>query len=56
MSGFDDGVVREEPSASMRTAARTMRDLFVALLHEGFTERQALTIVGYAVAAGGKGR
>jgi hypothetical protein len=35
-----------EPSAQLRTAAAQMRDLFIALTNEGFTEIQALRILG----------
>jgi hypothetical protein len=37
---------QEEPSAAMREAARAVRETFVALVNEGFTEQQALIIVG----------
>jgi hypothetical protein len=36
----------EEPSAALREAARAVREIFVALVNEGFTEQQALIIVG----------
>lgn len=35
----------EEPNASMRQGAKMVRELFVALVQEGFTERQALSLV-----------
>lgn len=35
-----------EPTAEIRTAARSMRELFVALVREGFSETQALQIIG----------
>jgi hypothetical protein len=38
---------KQEPSALSRAAAREMRDLFVAFIDEGFTENQALTILGH---------
>ena len=41
----------EEPSAAMRSVARILRDQYVALLAEDFTEAQALTIIGHTVAA-----
>lgn len=34
-----------EPSAEMRKAASQMREIFVALVREGFTEVQALQII-----------
>jgi len=37
---------RVEPSADMRSAAHTVREWFVALREQGFTEAQALTICG----------
>jgi hypothetical protein len=36
----------EEPAADLRGLAQVMRQQFVALVHEGFTEQQALTIIG----------
>lgn len=44
-----------EPPVDMRMAARQLRNLFIALLKEGFDERQALAIVGYAISANAKG-
>lgn len=41
----------EEPSADSRQFARAMRDLFVALQAEGFSERQAILLLGQAIAA-----
>lgn len=43
-----------EPSADTRAVAKQLKNLFEALVAEGFTERQALTIVGQCIAAGGK--
>lgn len=40
---------QREPTAEMRSAARSMRELFVALVREGFTEIQALQIIGAAL-------
>lgn len=34
-----------EPSASIRSAARELREIFVALLAEGFTGEEALVII-----------
>lgn len=36
----------QEPAAAMTLVARPMRDMFVALQREGFTEAQALGLVG----------
>lgn len=44
-----------EPSADMRVLARNLRDMFQALIAEGFTERQALSIIGEVIATGAKG-
>lgn len=35
-----------EPSADLRQAASAMWQMFVALTREGFTEQQALIIIG----------
>jgi hypothetical protein len=42
-----------EPSADLRQAASALRQMFIALINEGFDERQALTIIGHAIAANG---
>lgn len=42
---------RVEPSADHRRAARQLHELFAALRQAGFSEKQALSIVGDAVAA-----
>lgn len=39
-----DGV---EPPAMIRRAATDVRNWFVALCKEGFTEKQAMQIIGY---------
>lgn len=41
----------QEPSADLRTTANMLRQTFVALTNEGFTERQALVIIGQILAA-----
>lgn len=41
----------EEASAISRTFARAIRDMFVALVAEGFSEGQALVICGQAITA-----
>jgi hypothetical protein len=35
-----------EPSADVRSLAHSVRELFVAMLDEGFTDRQALIFIG----------
>ena len=40
-----------EPTADMRQVARTLRDMFQALIQEGFTEQHALVIIGQALSA-----
>lgn len=45
-----------EPSAEMRDAAHKLREMYIALLMEGFTEAQSLQIVGYALAGNGGGK
>jgi hypothetical protein len=40
-----------EPSADLRQMASAMRQMFVALTNEGFTERQSLTIIGHLLSA-----
>lgn len=36
-----------EPTADMRQAANQLRQMFIALTLEGFTETQALVILGH---------
>jgi hypothetical protein len=43
---------RVEPSSDMRQAAHQLREMYVALKAEGFSDKQALTIVGQAIGAG----
>lgn len=40
-----------EPSAALREFASSMRQMFVALISEGFSEQQALVIIGQVLAA-----
>lgn len=40
----------EEASAAMRELARALRDMYVALIAEGFTVPEALAIIGHAIA------
>ena len=42
-----------EPAADIRTFASTMHQMYVALTSEGFTEQQAVTILGQMLAANG---
>jgi hypothetical protein len=35
-----------EPAADVREAAHKVREIYVALVAEGFTEQQALVIIG----------
>jgi hypothetical protein len=44
-----------EPSADLRTFARMSYEMFVALAAEGFTEQQALTIIGQVIAGSQRG-
>lgn len=41
-----EGSAPTEPSADMRAACHSQREWFVALVAEGFSEPQALTIIG----------
>lgn len=41
-----------EPNADMRVAAREVHEMYIALKEEGFTEREALTIIGHIIATG----
>lgn len=40
------GPARREPTQQMRKLAKTLADIYAALVQEGFTESQALEIVG----------
>lgn len=42
-----------EPAADKRQAAYELRQMYLALTQEGFTEREALAIIGQILAAGG---
>lgn len=44
-----------EPSSDMRQAARALHETFTALINEGFTERQALAVIGQILAANNGG-
>lgn len=45
-----------EPAAETRKFARMCRDMYVALLKEGFAEAQAMQIIGHTIAASIAGR
>lgn len=40
-----------EPSALMREFAQNNREMYLALVDRGFTENQALQIIGHVIAA-----
>jgi DNA-binding CsgD family transcriptional regulator len=40
-----------EPSADMRMLAHTLREMFVALVAEGFSDNEAMQIIGITIAA-----
>ncbi|AHH98351.1 hypothetical protein [Kutzneria albida] len=40
-----------EPSADLRKLASVLRQTYIALIAEGFTEHQALVIIGQILAA-----
>jgi hypothetical protein len=41
----------QEPTAAISEAASAVRQMFIALVNEGFTEHQALVIIGQILAA-----
>ena len=45
-----------EPSAEVRSVARAIREMFIGLTSEGFSEHQALVIVGQMISAQHQGR
>lgn len=48
---MNDKIGSTEPAADMREAAAALWSMYVALIKEGFSEKQALTIIGHAIAA-----
>lgn len=44
-----------EPSAEMRSAAHGLREMYIALLLEGFSETQAIQIIGYSISGNTNG-
>ena len=44
-----------EPSAAFRVAAKELRGIYLSLVAEGFSEQQALVIVGQILAANARG-
>jgi len=45
------GVGREEPAAEHRAFAHVIRQQYLALIQEGFSEQQTLAIIGQMMAA-----
>lgn len=43
--------MKREPSSDLRQAASQLFELFVALIDQGFTEQQALIVVGQVISA-----
>ncbi len=43
-----------EPSAAIRTLAKSLREIYLALIREGFTPPEALAIIGHAIQGGSK--
>lgn len=43
--------IPEEPSSDARILARALRDHYIALVAEGFTAQEALSIIGQILAA-----
>jgi hypothetical protein len=44
-----------EPAADLRQLANMLRQTYLALVQEGFTEREALAIIGQIIVANAKG-
>lgn len=40
-----------EPSAATRASAKVLHEIYVALVKEGFTEQEALQVVGQVIVA-----
>jgi len=47
---------RVEPSAEVRQSAHQLREIYVALIAEGFTRDEAVAIIGKILAAGIQGQ
>lgn len=45
-----------EPAADLRQLASALRQMYVALTMEGFTEQQALVIIGQCISANAGGK
>lgn len=43
-----------EPSAELRQAAHSLREMYLALIAEGFTVEEAMNIIAIAMSAGQK--
>lgn len=46
---------KTEPSADLRQAASALWQMYVALIEEGFTDHQALVVIGQVLAANAGG-
>jgi hypothetical protein len=46
----------QEPTAEIRQAASFVRQWFIGLINEGFTEQQALVIIGQMIVGGSGGK
>ena len=44
----------KEPTAAMREAASNLKEMFNALLEQGFAEHQALVIIGSMLGTAGR--
>jgi hypothetical protein len=44
------GNIPVEPSSDIRIAASQLRQIYIALMQEGFTTQEALTIIGQILA------
>ncbi len=51
MADLLSGRPMTEPSADLRQLASALRQMYVALTNEGFSEREALSVLGTVIAA-----
>lgn len=49
MDWTGDAVPQEEAAAELRQAAKACRQMYIALVNEGFTKQEALQIIGIAM-------